>query len=112
MESKKVKQVLEFVEKYSQEKCPFCDGMRYPVKGKLSGYEKVEPYEAQEWRTNHSQDCPMSILEEELNLEEKVEHHKILKETIGLLNCMIDCGEEQSEISRNLVRKALDILNG
>lgn len=38
------------------------------------------------------------------------EKAKILNETIGLLNCMILCGEKHTDTSREMVAKALALL--
>ncbi len=105
MNKEKIIKVLEFLSQYSQGNCCLCNAKDYPVKGKLKGYEEVEPYEAEEWNTDHYDDCPVKML------ENKSKESKKIKETIGLLNSMILCGEKHSEISRNSVKESLGILN-
>ncbi len=105
MNEEKIITILEFLSQYSQGSCCLCGAKDYPVKGKLKGYEKVEPYEAEEWNTDHYDDCPVKML------ENKSKESKKIKETIGLLNSMILCGEKHSEISRNSVKESLGILN-
>ena len=124
MEKEKVREILEFIESYSVEKCPFCSEKNYPVKGDLKGWNKVEPYEAEGWDIDHTEDCPVSMLErmskdkDELDifmtekLENRVKQLELIRGAICLLNSMVTNGEKHDTVSKKLVEESLEILDG
>ena len=59
---KAIEQVLEYVYQQSEGHCALCGAKDYPVKGDKQGYENVKPEDAEEWRIDHEDNCPVSIL--------------------------------------------------
>jgi len=55
--------LLETISQYSECSCPFCFESEFPVDDKKQGYDKVAPEDATEWHLEHSEDCPVSLLE-------------------------------------------------
>lgn len=58
-----LEELLEQITQLSDGSCPFCSAEDFPVNGELSGYDEVEPEDAEEYQIEHDPDCLILDLE-------------------------------------------------
>jgi hypothetical protein len=71
--SEAIQQALEFISQRTEGSCYFCSAEEFPVKGQLRGYEEVSAEDAEEYHIDHSDDCPVRLLESLRNIALKTE---------------------------------------
>ena len=78
-----IEEILEFIHQHSEGGCPLCGTEDCPVLGDEKGYENVSSENAEEWRLDHYNDCPVVVLEHilaELQIESKNRFQKAIEE--------------------------------
>lgn len=61
-----VDEALESIYQLSEGRCPLCGEADYPVCGEKKGYGEVKAEDAEEWRLDHTDNCPVTKLDQAL----------------------------------------------
>ncbi|KKL13260.1 hypothetical protein LCGC14_2527570, partial [marine sediment metagenome] len=65
---KLLEEITEDIYQSSEGQCPLCGEKDYPVCGDKKGYGEVLAEDAEEWRLDHTEKCPVTKLDQLLAL--------------------------------------------